>query len=150
MYSRSYPNPGEGLIPPNYSGNAFDLARERRGSDYEAKGNNGGSRHDRMNEHRDRLDRNDRNDRCDRSDRCDSHESHPKQCDRGCEEKKGCGEREERAKRTNPFASLLCRRDGKKIECDDILLAGLIVLLLTGGADEELILILGFLFFAGL
>ncbi len=119
MYSRSYPNPGQGLIPPNYSGNAFDLARERR------KGPPSDEKSDQP-----KL-----------SDSRAENSGH--QRSEHAEKSLPCG-------RTNPFGSLLFRRDGKKIESDDILLAGLIILLLTSGADEELILILGFLFIAGL
>ncbi len=108
MYSRSYPNPQKGLIPPNYSGNAFDLARERRGAD--------------------------------------DQKEHRESCDRCAGESLTSRDTARRL----PFGSLLSRRDGKRIEGDDILLAGLIILLLTSGADEELILILGFLFLVGL
>ena len=114
MYSRSYPNPGEGLIPPNYSGNAFDLARERR----ERASDNNARRQ--QHEHR--------------------HHTESSECD----------EREHRPKRNDLISSLFSRRDGRRIECDDILLAGLIILLITSGADEEVILLLGFLFLAGL
>lgn len=106
MYSRSYPNPAKGSIPPNYSGNAFDLAREKRGQDRPVE------------------------------------QTHPQKAE--------CTEKECRPTRQNPLGAFLSRRDGKRIEGDDILLAGLIVLLLTSGADEELILILGFLFLVGL
>ncbi len=117
MYSRSYPNPGQGLIPPNYSGNAFDLARERRKDPpSDEKSDQSGPRSSRQ-----------------------GNSGHQK------------NEHTERSlPREHGFGSLLFRRDGKKIESDDILLAGLIILLLTSGADEELILILGFLFIAGL
>ncbi len=103
MYSRSYPKPQNQRIPPNYNGNAFDLAH------IEAPKNNASVKNEQLSEKR----------------------PHHKDV------------------RPNPFGTLLFRRGGKRIESDDILLAGLIILLLTSGADEELILILGFLFVVG-
>jgi len=103
MYSRSYPKPRDGRIPPNYNGNAFDLAHIEPSRERE------------------------------------------RQKDEPIPEK-GLRQKEVRP---NPFGTLLFRRGGKRIESDDILLAGLMILLLTSGADEELILILGFLFVVG-
>ncbi|MBQ3100752.1 MAG: hypothetical protein IJC50_07160 [Clostridia bacterium] len=111
MYSRSYPRPQNGRIPPNYNGNAFDLART--GAPDAAK--------------------------------TESSVRHEAICET-FPEKRRC----EKEVRPNPLATLFFRRGGRRIEGDDILLAGLIILLLTSGADEELILILGFLFFVGL
>lgn len=107
MYSRSYPKPQNGRIPPNYNGNAFDLARGVTTPEPPV-------RHEPIGE--------------------------------TLPEKRRC----EKEVRANPLATLLFRRGGRRIEGDDILLAGLIILLLTSGADEELILILGFLFIVGL
>ena len=103
MYLRSYPKPQNKRIPPNYNGNAFDLANIEP-----PKGNQPV-----------------------KSDQLPQKLPHQKEV------------------RPNPLGSLLFRRGGKRIESDDILLAGLIILLLTSGADEELILILGFLFIVG-
>lgn len=118
MYSRSYPNPQKGRIPPNYNGNAFDLARGGKTSEKKTT-QEYPARHEY--EHR-----------------ADQPEILPE---------KRCFEKE---LKPNPLATLLFRRGGRRIEGDDILLAGLIILLLTSGADEELILILGFLFIVGL
>lgn len=103
MYSRSYPKPQNQRIPPNYNGNAFDLAH------IEAQKSNAPIKNEQLQEKR----------------------PHQKEV------------------RPSPLGTLLFRRGGKRIEGDDILLAGLIILLLTSGADEELILILGFLFVVG-
>ena len=103
MYSRSYPKPQNKRIPPNYNGNAFELAN------IEPPKENQPVKNDQL------------------------PENHPHRKD----------------VRPSPLGSLLFRRGGKRIEGDDILLAGLIILLLTSGADEELILILGFLFVVG-
>lgn len=134
MYSRSYPNPGEALIPPNYSGNAFDLAREKQGRFSEQKGH-GENRRIPQSEHQGKNQR-----------QKQAAEIPQKEGKRSPSPVK----KEHTASISNSIASLFSRRDGKRIESDDILLAGLIILLISSGADEEIILLLGFLFLAGL
>lgn len=114
MYSRSYPRPSQGSIPPNYSGNAFELADER-------KRQGGPPEPQELPE-------------------CERKEARPAALP---------DEYTPSRPIANPISALFSRSGGRHIEWDDILLAGLIIMLISGGADEDIILLLGFLFLCG-